>query len=419
MSEHPIINYQNISIGRQRQDALDIMEAALHAINTKESILRSVKISGNILRIDGKEFNLASYRKIKVIGFGKASCEAASALELTLGKHISESAFISNLETTCQIIKTYHGTHPEPSVKNVDASQKIINLVKNTTADDLVIVVVSGGGSALLCWPNSECEQSSRLYQAFLKSGGDIKELNTIRKHISLVKGGGLAKKLYPATVLGLIFSDVPGLSLDTIASGPTFLDKSTVEDAQAIIDKYNLGIFNLTETPKDPAFFKKVTNVALVSNEQALNAMKESAEQLGYTSIVITEALRLDPTQTIKTLLVKSGPKTAIIAGGETRLIVPATHGKGGRNTHTSLEALRHLADNQIFISLASDGYDNCPAAGVIADQITKQSLSTDDIEKSLKAFDSFSRFEKSNHIITTGPTHANVADLYLLLTS
>lgn len=411
-----IKNFSDLATTPQREIALQIIEAGLESIDTKKAILNNVRIEDSRLTINEASFDLKKFNRIKVVGFGKASCEAAAALEKLIGGHISDSAVISNFESTCEVVKTYHGTHPEPSPKNVQGSGKIIELIQDTKEDDLVIVIISGGGSALLCWPDSECEQGIRLYNAFLRSGGTIEELNTVRKHISMVKGGGLAKELYPATVLGIIFSDVPGGPTNTIASGPTCIDNTTVEDAQLIVDKYQLGDLELIETPKDPVFFEKVTNLEVVSNRVALSAMANAAKEAGYEPIVLEESLRLSPKETIERLKAMSRPNTAVIAGGETRLSVPKEHGEGGRNTHTTLASLDYLDDNQTFISIASDGIDNCPAAGGVADSYTKN-LIKDGLN--LEEFNSYSQLNNVNQTINTGPTHANVADLYLLITN
>ena len=155
----------------------------------------------------------------------------------------------------CERLQTFQGTHPLPSAENVRASGKIVQLAKQMTENDLVLVIVSGGGSALMCWPQSECEQGRRLYQNFLRAGGSIVELNTVRRHLSALKGGGLAAMLYPATVVGLIFSDVPGDNPQAVASGPTYRDETTVEDARRILGKYGLGGYALRDTRIDAKY--------------------------------------------------------------------------------------------------------------------------------------------------------------------
>ncbi len=156
----------------------------------------------------------------------------------------------------------------------------------------MIIVLVSGGGSALLCCPEKECKQGMLFTIAFLKTGGTISEMNTIRKHLSLLKGGGLAKIAYPATVIGLIFSDIPGNAFENVASGPTYKDKTTVADAEKIITENNLGNFELIETPKEDKYFEKVHNFVLVSNTTAVDAMAKKAKELDLDAKIVSTEL-------------------------------------------------------------------------------------------------------------------------------
>ena len=154
-----------------------------------------------------------------------------------------------------------------------------------------------------------ECDQGTKLFASFLPGGGTIEELNTVRKHISHLKGGGLAKALYPATVIGLVFSDVPGGDIAAVASGPTCPDTSTNHEAQAIIEKYNLGSFNLTETPKDPKYFAKVHNFTIVSNVTALSAMQKTAAELTYRTELVSATQYATATDTATQLTQKTQP--------------------------------------------------------------------------------------------------------------
>ena len=235
---HRIVNYDDLAITPARQCALEIVEAGLDAIATDTIVNRSVSYKDNRLKIGELDIDLTDVRHLHVIGFGKASCQAAESLEHTLGSRISSGLVIGNTSTTCEVIKTHQGTHPRPSLENGVHSEHMLAKVKDMNEKDLVIVLISGGGSALLCWPQTECEQGQRLYDESVHNGMTIQELNTVRKHISSLKGGGLAKLLYPARVIGLIFSDVPGIDYDMVASGPTYPDKSTISDAQSIIEK-------------------------------------------------------------------------------------------------------------------------------------------------------------------------------------
>lgn len=415
-----IKNYEKLATTPERKIALDVLEAGLSAIDTKRVLEEMVRLEGSMLSIRDHRFDLAGIDHLYIVGFGKVSCRAAQTLESILKDVVTSGIVISNISATCEIIETYHGTHPKPSTNNVAASEKLIELSDNLTERDLVLVIVSGGGSALLCYPASECDQGQKLYDEFLATGGTISELNTLRKHISELKGGGLAKKLYPAEVVGLVFSDIPGGHYDMIASGPTYYDHSTVADAQAIIKKYNLGSFELSETPKDERYFKRVTNIPMVSNELALSAMREAGLRAGYRVSVLDHESYEPLEHFVEHMLHMGNEKTIVLAGGEPRLIVPndAT-GTGGRNTQAALVALAKIEPGQLFASLASDGIDNCPAAGAIADKITKEHAADRSVDDFLarENFDGFHFFESTNDLIHTGPTEANVADLFVLV--
>jgi len=203
MAKHWFKNWDEIATTPNRELTLRIIESGLDAIDTESVILNSIKLENNILTIQGQSFDISKFKKIKVVGFGKSSSLAALALEKVLGDKITEGAGVGLEKVDCKYIETFAGTHPRPSEINVLAGNKIYEIIKDSIAEDLIIVLVSGGGSALLCYPESECVEGTKLYNAFLKTGGTISEMNTIRKHLSLFKGGGLAKIAFPATSSG------------------------------------------------------------------------------------------------------------------------------------------------------------------------------------------------------------------------
>lgn len=413
-----IQNRKDLEITPERKLVLDIAEAGLDAINTESVVKNSLSLSGTELSINGNVFELSDYQNLYILGFGKASAEAAEALEAVLGEKISDGIVISLHKSNCTRIQTFEGTHPLPSKTNVEVAERMAHLIKKITEHDLVITLISGGGSALLCWTNEECEQGIKLYNNYLKTGDDIKALNTIRKHISPAKGGGLAKMLYPATVISLIFSDVAGNNDHLVNSGPTFYDESTVADAKAIIEKYELGDYALTETPKDKKYFEKVTNITLVSNQTALNAMKRAAESLGKTATIISSELLNPAHETIELFLQEAKPGTILLAGSEIKLLVTKSGGKGGRNTYLATYALQKLHETDTFAAIASDGLDNSDCAGALVDKHTNIAIEHEKISLSdyLENFDGYTLFEKTGHeLVYTGATKANVSD-YLI---
>ena len=420
--KHWIKNFDELATTENRRLALSIAEAGYDAISTEKVILDNLKLENNILTIMGQIFDLSKFNRIKVVGFGKASCEGALALEKVLGSKINEGVVIGLQKVTCEYIETFAGTHPIPSEVNILPGKKIFDIVNNSDENDLVIAIVSGGGSALLCYPGSECPQGIDLYNHFLESGKSITEMNSVRKHLSLLKGGGLAKIAYPATVIGLVFSDVPGSHFEDVASGPTYKDKTTIEDIQKIIKENNLGNFDLFETPKEDKYFEKVHNFVLVSNKTAVKAMEIKAKELGFKTDVVSTELYDDIEDSLHKIFNEEADNTVVLAAGEPKIIVRKAGGTGGRNLYMSLEEIKlKMIDNKsVFLALASDGMDNSDAAGAIVDEKTLNDINKFkiDVNDALERFDAYPVFKKSGDMIMTGPTGANVSDLMILLT-
>ena len=422
MQENLVKNFNELATNSNRKLALQIMESGLNAINTESVILNSVKLENNILSVGGESFILSKFKNIKVVGFGKSSCDAALALEKILGSKISKGAVVGLSKPNSEYIEIFAGTHPRPSEVNVEAGEKIYEIIKNSTEEDLIIVLVSGGGSALLCYGKDECRDGVKLYDAFLGSGKTITEINTVRKHLSLLKGGGLAKIAYPATIIGLIFSDVPGDNFENVASGPTYKDKTTVEDAKKIIQENNLGDFDLIETSKEDKYFDKVHNFVLVSNKIAVEAMAKKVQELNLAINIISTDLYDKVDVVINKIFSAKRDDSVVLAAGEPSILVKKGEGKGGRNLYMGLSAIKNklIDENSTFISFASDGMDNSDVAGAVVDSSTikkAEELSLD-VDLYLNSFDSYTFFEKTGDLIMTGPTGANVSDLMILLT-
>lgn len=419
---HCIKNFTELATTENRKLALEIAESGLEAINTENVILNSLKLENNVLKVLEESFDLAKFKKIKVVGFGKASIVAAFALEKILGSKINKGAVVGLHQADLEYIDTFAGTHPRPSQVNVDAGEKIYEIIKDGSEEDLIIVLVSGGGSALLCYSKSECEQNVALYDEFLKYGQTITEMNTVRKHLSILKGGGLAKIAYPATVIGLIFSDIKGDRFGDVASGPTYKDESTVADAEKIISKYNLGKFNLLETAKEDKYFEKVHNFVLVSNKTAVEAMAKKGKELGFKTDIVSTELYDETEEALHKIFNEESDNTVVLAAGEPKLIIKKKGGSGGRNLYMSLRAIQMglIGENSVLIPLASDGMDNSDAAGAIVDKNTLEKIEKSgfDIDDSLERSDVYPIFKKSGDMILTGPTGANVSDLMILLT-
>lgn len=422
MREPWVKNRAQIQTTPARAALLDIVEAGFDAIDTEAVVTRTVRLLHDTLTLDGRAFNLKDYRHVYVLGFGKASGRAAVALERVLGERITDGVVISTKAAPTERIRTYEGTHPLPSERNVAVARRMEELIGNVKAEDLVICLVSGGGSALLCWTDEERAQGAALYQSYLKTGDDIKGLNTVRKHLSQVKGGGLAKMLYPATVASLIFSDIAGDGYHLVDSGPTYLDESTVAEAQAIINRYGLGNFRLTETPKDPKYFERVYNLPVLSNAIALERMAQRARELGLSANVLSAELFEPAQETLERLMAAAAPGTVVLAGSEIKLVVDKPGGSGGRNTYLALLGMEQIGPTDTFAAVASDGLDNSPAAGGMVDASSRERAAALPLNAAdyLSRFDSYTALERLGHeLIQTGPTEANVSDFLLLYRS
>lgn len=422
MADHIIKNFDSLASTPARKLALQIAESGLQAINTSFVIKQNITLNENILTIENQTYDLNLFKRIFIIGFGKASGDALIALNQILGNKITTGIAIDvkTIDLPNPNLHIYKGTHPKASVDNVTATQKIIKLAKDITKFDLVIVIVSGGGSALMVGSETELNDSSVIFDEFLSTGGDIVELNTLRKHVSVLKGGGLAKLFYPSTIIGLIFSDVPGGQIEDVASGPTYPDTSTIEDVNQIISKYHLEklkSINFTDTVSDQKYFQKVQNILLVSNKHALTAMSKKAVELGFNPKIITEKLMIKSFEAAEIMTKDLSEKEVRLSGGEVGIVpyIENKFGKGGRNLQTTLESMQFLKPNEVFISLATDGMDNSDAGGAIADSDSKAKIPNYETYK--QNLDSYPALEKMGDIIYTGPTGSNVADLIITL--
>lgn len=420
-----IKNFDTLAANPLRKQALLIAEAALEAIDTKQATAAAVSYNAQkaILRIQGAVYDLSKTERVVVVGFGKAAYDAVETLYTVLGSKITcgyvidlKSGNIENL--TCTV-----GTHPYPTVVNMTATKQIVEVAEGLTEKDMLLCVVSGGGSSLLCYPyQMSCEVQTSLVAALMRKGATIQELNTVRKHISKVKGGQLAAAAFPAQVINLVFSDVPGDDMSMVASGPTLPDKTTVHDAAEILKKYSILEFcqlpscALQETPKDTSIFERVSSHLLVSSKQALVAMQQKAEDLGFRTVVYPQAYAGEARELAATFAQRASEGTVFLAAGESTVTV--THeGKGGRNLEMALAALRHITPNQVFVAFDSDGFDNTPYAGALVDYGTVERAKALglDPERELVTNSSYMFFEAVGDYLDTGLTGANVADLVI----
>ncbi len=420
-----IKNLHRLSSSSLRKSALEIAEAGITAVLPKNIIKETVSLKNNVLRVKNRKFDLRRYRRLFIFAFGKAAADSAQALEKILGNRITGGAVIDVKSYRSKRLKTFVADHPLPTARNIRASKEFVKLVKDfggLKQDDLVIFVVSGGASALLCHPNKlTCTDLGKLTNTLFERGADIAEINTIRKHLSLIHGGYLAKYIYPARAVALLYSDVPTADLSVIASGPTFMDKTTVSDARRLARKYSLKKLPFIETPKDKKYFENVTNVLVCDNGVALKAMYARAARLKFKAIIYTNRLHGEARNAGRGLFTKLKSGSVILAAGETTVRIKGS-GKGGRNQELVLGVLPHLKKGEVIVSIASDGKDYIKGAGgAIADLNTvsiarKMKL---DPKKYLDNNDSYNFFKKTGDLILTDPTGANVSDLVIALHS
>ncbi|MEK7631184.1 MAG: DUF4147 domain-containing protein [Patescibacteria group bacterium] len=427
-----IKNIDTLTSTPLRRDALHILEAGLQAIDTGRAIRESITFRDDALCIRDEVCSLTLTNRVFFIGIGKCASEAAVAMEDILGDRLTGGIVLDvAIADTCktQRIECFTGTHPYPTDQNVEVTRRIVDRLQRLTERDLVIVFVSGGGSTLLCLPGegASCIDERLVLSMLIKAGATIQEINTVRKHISLARGGHLARYAYPAQVISLIVSDVPGDDISFVASGPTIKDETSAIDALKILNEYRVPLgdrpVELLETPKDNRYFNNVWNVLLISNERALSAMAKEARRLGYAADVKTRSLSgeaCDVAGAIMADLHAAPSKSALLYGGETTVVVRG-HGVGGRNQELSLAALADIKEGELIVSLASDGRDNSDVAGGIADAETQRHASRESImgDTYLAENDAYTFFARTGDAISTGHTGSNVSDLILALKS
>ncbi len=423
----PVIeNIDQLATTSARRDALRILEAGYESVLTDIVLREEVTLRGNDICIKDRNICLTDFERIFFVGIGKCAVDASLVFEEILGERLTAGIVLDVKSGVFKRMKSIVGSHPFPSEANVGATKEIVDMLTGLSDRDLVLTVISGGGSSLLCLPHEmNCETLTGIVQALWEKGADIHEVNTIRKHTSEIQGGQLAKIAYPATVVSFVFSDVPGNDLSVIASGPTVMDTTTVEDAEEILARYDvltmcrLPDCQLLETPKDPKFFSRVTNILLVTNDKALDAMRTTAEILGYHAEIRATALEGIAAERGKQFArMELSPKTCAIYGGETTVIIKGD-GEGGRSQELALSALQYITDDRVVVATSSDGWDNTDVAGAITDIGDRARAGSAGlvIDAFLAHNDSYRFWMTLGGALKTGRTGINVADFIVVL--
>lgn len=447
---------ENSTMKQIRSEAEAIFKAAVAAVDPYAAVRRFVRIEDDRLSAGpenrpGVMMDLSEYDRVFLVGGGKATAPMARAMEELLGPKLEQA--IVNVKygfgTQLSMTEVVEAGHPLPDRQGVEGTARILRLLQSAGEKDLVFSLISGGGSALLVQPAGgiTLEEMQTLTRSLLGCGASIDEMNTVRKHISSVKGGQMARAAMPATTINLMLSDVVGDRMDVIASGPFVPDTSTFRDAWGVLGKYGLKEIppaiashlkagtegRVAETPKggDPAF-DRVHNLIIASNILALLAAEESARAFGYHTLVLSSMVEGETREVarvhsaIAKEILRTGrpiPRPAcVISGGETTVTLRG-NGFGGRNQEFCLAAaldLEGLTPNVAVLSGGTDGDDGpTKAAGAIVDPLTvargKDAMvsACDFLEQN----NAYHFFEKTGDLLITGPTGTNVMDVRLIL--
>jgi len=430
-----------------RKPALAILNAALKAADPIEAVLRHLSVRNGILNAGSQRYKLAAFQKIYVVGAGKASASMAVAVERLLGKQITEGYVNVKYGHLARLRRIHLNEcgHPVPDENGVRGAQEVGHIAAKAGKNDLLLFLVSGGASALLPFPAQPITlaEKQEVTGLLLRSGANINEMNAVRKHISSLKGGQLAGLANPASVVSLILSDVIGDRLDVIGSGPTAPDSSTFQDAQAILEKYDLtdqvpdsvserikdGIRGII--PETPKQVTRTQNIVVGSNQLALNAAAAEARRLGYRPMILSSSIEGETREVarmhaaiareIVTFGRPSKAPTCVISGGETTVAIKG-EGKGGRNQEFALAAAIDIQDlpGVCILSAGTDGTDGpTDAAGALCDNTTIARAASERLDP--KAFlnrnDSYHFFKALGDLIQTGPTGTNVMDVRLMV--
>lgn len=448
-----------------RTDALAIWQAGVAAVHSDRLVRENVIVDGDELQIGDERLSLASIRRIAVVGCGKAGAGMALGLQAALGERLLREKQVTgwiNVPADCvsDLAPIHlHAARPagknEPTVEGVAGAEKILEIVGSLGPQDLCICLISGGGSALLPAPavGVTLEDKQALTRHLSAAGANIEQLNTVRKQLSRIKGGGLARACRAGRLIALVISDVLGDPLEIIASGPTVLDRSTPQDALNVLWRFAatevapratayLQARCGTATPA--GFTTKVTNLIIGNNAVAVDAAGIEAERRGYSHAMLSSSELEGPAESIGLHLAnmawemrdKPGPDCLITGGEPTVKLAPAdVRGRGGRNQQLALAALCHCLeededlgenprDNPLqgitILSGGTDGEDGpTDAAGafVTAEIFARARQLGLDPWDYLRRNDAYSFFEQVGGLIRTGPTHTNVCDVRVVV--
>ena len=442
-----IKNNEELATTLQREVALQCLEGALDAIHPRTVIPEQLELESGILSIAGEEYDLNNYGDIYVVGGGNVAGHVAVELQGLLGDYLTDGVIVTDVPISTETIEIVEATYPIPNEYGMAGTRQILDIATEAEADDLVLTVISGGGSALLPAPVSDISlgdlqtTTNLLYE----NGLDMKEANTIRKHISESKGGRLAAAAGPATMVSLVFSDIVGNDIASIASGPTFPDSTTFADAIAIVDRYDIDLpervrnylergyrGTVDETPDESnSVFEDVHHHVLADGFTALSSAKDVAKEQGYAAEILWSHTRGNATEIAKPHIGiaqevrKSGHPAehpaVILTGGDMTGSKDRERETGPNQAFALSAALECQKDELRDFALASiateglDGLVESGPAGALIDETT--AVAENDAWQALEEGRAFSYLQSKNDLIFTGMTGTNVNDIQVLV--
>jgi glycerate 2-kinase len=427
-----------------RATAREIFLHALAESSIEKAFQRHLEYGRGVLRIGDDLYDVASYNRVRVVSLGKAAHAMAAALAAKVGPGLEGIvAGVGDPQPQVPGFRYFHGGHPTPNAESVRAGEAILRMLQGLEERSLALHMISGGGSAIVEKPISDTISLDDLvatYRVLVLSGGTIAEINAVRKHLSATKGGRLAQAAAPAQQVSILISDVPDNAPDSLASGPTMADSTTVEDCYAIIQKYGLlekfprsvreliEQHALEETPKsdDPAFVRSRW-WTILSSETAVKAAAARAQAAGFTVEADNRCDDWDYRRAADHLLARlrelqqRSQRMCLVSGGEITVRVEGKSGQGGRNQQFVLYLAPKIAgENICVLSAGTDGIDGqSPAAGSVADGTTMERAQAAGLDPTaaLDGFDAYPLFQALGDAIETGPTGTNVRDVRLLM--
>jgi hydroxypyruvate reductase/glycerate 2-kinase len=415
--------------------AKEIFDVALESVLPQNFMQKSCSLSSNILSINTSKYDLSEYKNIYVFGSGKASCAMAKEIEKLFGDKIYKGMVISPFyDKDLKRVEVKLGSHPVLDKSTLESTKALADMMGECNEDDLYIYLLSGGSSALLELPIDEVslDDLQAATKLMLSNNIKIQYINMVRKHLSSVKGGRLARRCRAKGVV-LVVSDVIDDPLDAIGSAPLYADDSSFEDVKSVLDEkdlldkmphsiqnvINMGVSKkIDDTPKVP--LDRVQHHIVSSNTHLQKSAKEFAKTIGLSVEDIEKQMHGEVNEMVEKMLevVRSSDKDCVIYGGECTVDLNGD-GKGGRNQHACLlmlKKLRELNLDYTFLSASTDGVDgNSNAAGAVVDKHTD--FADLDIDRYIKNFDSYNFFKQTNSLIITGATGTNVIDLAIII--